>query len=134
MIRRESLLFRPRPATSEDTSSVSTIAVLDAWANYDWSEGFDLASLSAAAVIEVVTMRSIYHILATGAEVGGLKVRGGRYLPDFRAAKSIGSTLGGAVLKQNMVHAGFKMELTFDDVRLITSPVVAIRPLADRKD
>ncbi len=120
--------------TGDATAPVSTAATLETWATYDWSQGLDLAKMAPGVAVEVCTMRSVYHIVSTDGGRLALRVRGGRYLPDFRCAKSIGSSLGGALLKQHMVHVGFKMELSFDDLRLITSPVVAIRPLEARTD
>lgn len=141
MIRREThgravprSLASERSREDEQTSPVSSVAVLDTWTSYDWSQGFDLTSMPGGAVVEVVTARSVYHIMATGANASPLRVRGGRYLPAFRYAVSIGSSLGGALLKQNMVHVGFRMELAFDDLRLITSEVTAVRLLPEITD
>lgn len=123
-----------RLKTMTNDATASTVATLDTWATYDWSQGLDLSKMAPGVAVEVCTMRSVYHIVSTDTGKMALRVRGGRYLPDFRCAKSIGSSLGGALLKQHMVHVGFKMELSFEDLRLITSPVVAIRALEARTD
>lgn len=120
------------PSTpNEKTSPVLSSAVLDTWSSYDWSQGLDLATVTPGAVLEVVTTRSVYYILAPAAGATPMQVRGGQYLPEFRSAKAIGCTLGGALLKQNAVHVGFRMELTFEDIRLITSPVLSTRVLRE---
>lgn len=134
MMRRVRRAVSLQTLSNEETSPVSTVAVLDTWASYDWGHGLDLSTMAAGFAVEVTTVRSVYYIVATAPGTMALHVRGGRYLPDFRSAKSIGSSLGGALLKQNMVHAGFRMELAFDDLRLITSPVIAIRPLEAKTD
>jgi len=134
MMRPPHRAVRLKTVTDEATAPAATAATLDTWATYDWSHGFDLSTMAAGVAVEVCTQRSVYHIVAGAHGRTALRVRGGRYLPDFRCAKSIGSSLGGALLKQHMVHVGFKMELAFDDLRLITSPVVAIRPLEARTD
>lgn len=135
MIRRESpRIVVARARINEQTAPVSSVTALDTWTSYDWSQGFDLSSMPGGAVVEVVTVRSLYHIMTTGTPASPLRVRGGSYLPNFRQAASIGSTLGGALLKQNMVHVGFRMELAFDDLRLITSQVTAVRLLPELSD
>jgi hypothetical protein len=135
MIRRESnRISVARLRADEETAPVSSVAALDTWTSYDWSHGLDLTTMACGAVVEVVTARSVYYITATDGPKSPLRVRGGCYLPEFRHAASIGSTMGGALLKQNMVHVGFRMELAFDDLRLITSQVTAVRLLPEQMD
>lgn len=122
----------PAAEPAPDTQPVySAAATLDAWATRDWSGGLDLTAIGDLAAIEVITRRSVYHIVpAEGGQ--GLLVRGGHYLPDFQRARAIGCSLGGALLKQHAIHIGFRMEIAFDDMRLVTSEVTNIRVLPER--
>jgi hypothetical protein len=58
-------------------------------------------------------------------------IKGGHYLPEFRRVNSIGCSLGGAMLKEHAVNIGFRMELAFEDQRLVTSQVTHIRVLPE---
>jgi hypothetical protein len=121
----------PASTPAPDTQPMfSPAATLDAWTTRDWSEALDLTALTGLAAIEVVTRRSIYHVVPTGE--GEVRVRGGRYLPTFQRARAIGCSMGGAVLKQHAIHVGFRMEIAFEDMRLVTSEVVHIRVLPDQ--
>lgn len=113
----------------EDTTPIYVAAVLDNWTRHDWSEGLNLAAAATMVTFEVVTKRSVYYIVRSGA--GDLMVRGGQYLPDFRRARSVGCSLGGALLKQHAVHVGFRMEIGFEDMRLVTSEVTHVRMLTE---
>jgi hypothetical protein len=130
-----------RPATDppraagvrEDTSPIYvSAAVLDNWTAHDWSEGIDLTRASTLVTLEVVTRRSIYYVVRSGP--GELMVRGGHYLPDFRRARAVGCSMGGALLKQHAVHVGFRMEIAFEDMRLVTSEVTHVRVLAEERE
>ncbi|MCA1584952.1 MAG: hypothetical protein LC791_09330, partial [Acidobacteria bacterium] len=61
-----------------------------------------------------------------------VQVRGGHFLPAFRRARAIGCSMGGALLKQHAIHIGFRMEISFEDMRLVTSEVTDIRVLPER--
>jgi hypothetical protein len=106
-------------------------AVLDRWTAHDWSKAVHITSLPALAVVEVVTRHSVYQVVAGDCPGNGALVRGGRYLPEFRRVRSVGCSLGGALLKQHAVDVGFRMELAFDDMRLVTSEIRAIRVLQE---
>lgn len=120
----------PAPGTDPRLSGAS---MLDAWTHRDWSGGFDLSTVTDLATIEVVTRRSIYYIVPGGPD-GELLVRGGQYLPEFIRARAIGCSMGGALLKQHAIHVGFRMEIGFDEMRLVTSPVKSVRVLAAGRD
>ncbi len=131
--------YRPPmdPASARDTREDTTpiyvsAAVLDNWTAHDWSEGIDLTRASNLVTLEVVTRRSIYYVVRSGP--GELMVRGGHYLPDFRRARSVGCSMGGALLKQHAVHVGFRMEIAFEDMRLVTSEVTHVRVLTEERE
>ena len=64
---------------------------------------------------------------------GDVRVRGGRYFPDWTAARLAGCTAGGCFLKRLAISLGMQMEFELDCRRIITSPVRTIallqRPL-----
>lgn len=125
----------PVSTPAPDTQPIfSAAATLDAWTTRDWSGGLDLTSVAGLAAIEVITRRSVYHIVPTPAGGGEVQIRGGHYLPAFQRARAIGCSMGGALLKQHAIHVGFRMEVAFDDMRLVTSEVTNIRVLPERED
>lgn len=128
--RKTSVAAKPAPDVREDTSPIYvSAALLDSWTKHDWSDGIDLTCASSLITLEVVTRRSIYYVVRSGP--GELMVRGGQYLPDFRRARSVGCSMGGALLKQHAVCVGFRMEIAFEDMRLVTSEVTHVRILAE---
>jgi hypothetical protein len=132
--RRKILVPERRTVTQEDTSPIYvSAAVLDNWTTHDWSDGIDLVKAGGLATLEVVTRRSVYYIIRSGP-AGELMVRGGQYLPEFRRARSVGCSMGGALLKQHAVHVGFRMEIAFEDMRLVTSEVTHVRLLLEQQD
>jgi hypothetical protein len=117
-------------ALREDTSPIyASAALLDNWTSHDWSEGIDLTRASSLVTLEIVTRRSIYYVVRSGP--GELMIKGGHYLPDFRRARSVGCSMGGALLKQHAIHIGFRMEIAFEDMRLVTSEVTHVRVLTE---
>jgi hypothetical protein len=122
---------RRRPADTDTGAVCSAAAVLERWTAHDWSRAVHLAHLPALAAVEIVTKHSVYHLVAGSAPGSEVLVRGGRFLPEFRRARAVGCSLGGALLKQHAVDVGFRMELAFDDMRLVTSEICAIRLLPE---
>ncbi len=122
---------RRRRANVETSAVYSAAALLERWTGHDWSRAVDLTRLPALAAVEVITKHSIYHVIAGNGPGAEVLVRGGRFLPEFRRARALGCSLGGALLKQHAVDVGFRMELAFDDMRLVTSEICAIRLLPE---
>jgi hypothetical protein len=50
-----------------------------------------------------------------------VKIRGGRFFPSFVTARLGGSSLGRGFLKRHVVHPGFCLEFTNDDLGLIVT-------------
>lgn len=124
----------PAPTVTSDTQPIfSAAATLDAWTTRDWSDGLDLTAIAGLVAIEVVTRRSVYEIVPAGGS-SEMLVRGGHYLPTFQRARAIGCSMGGALLKQHAIHVGFRMEICFEDMRLVTSEVTNIRVLPEQRD
>ena len=113
---------RPRGATS-----------LDAWLTRDWSQAVHLSSLEAFQQLQVCTQNTLYELIVIN-QTGDVQVRGGKYFPDWTAARLAGCTAGGSFLKRLAINLGLQMEFEFDRRRIVTSPVRTIallqQPLA----
>jgi len=105
---------RPRTAVS-----------LDAWLARDWSQAVHLGSLEEFQQIHVLTRNTLYELIVVN-HCGDVRVRGGRYFPDWTAARFAGSTAGGSFLKRLTINLGLQMEFELDRRRIITSPVRTI--------
>ena len=107
-------------------------ASLDMWLARDWSQGVHVASLEEFQQLHVCTQNSLYELIIV-SRCGDVRVRGGRYFPDWTAARFAGSTCGGSFLKRLGINLGLQMEFEVDSRRIVTSPVRAIaileRPL-----
>lgn len=93
---------------------------LESWTEYDWSHGVILPHLGAYDQLIVQTRNSTYEIIVIEPQTASVLVRGGRFFPEFRQARVVGSSLGGGLLKVHGVYAGFQLELVADQPILTT--------------
>jgi hypothetical protein len=112
---------RPRPAAS-----------LDSWLARDWSQAVSIAALEEFQQIHVCTQNTLYELIVINAR-GDIRVRGGRYFPDWTAARLAGCTSGGSFLKRLTISLGLQMEIENDGRRIVTSPVRTIALLEHRR-
>jgi hypothetical protein len=105
---------RPRAAAS-----------LDVWLTLDWSHGVHLATLEEFQQVQVCTLNTLYELIVINHR-GDVRVRGGRYFPEWTAARLAGCTAGGSFLKRLTINLGLQMEFEVDCRRIITSPVRTI--------
>jgi hypothetical protein len=112
---------RPRPAAS-----------LDLWLARDWSESVHLTELEEFQQIHVCTRNSLYEFIVISPR-GDVRVRGGKYFPDWTVARLTGCTAGGSFLKRHTITLGLQIEIEVGLRRIVTSPVRTIallqRPL-----
>ena len=102
-------------------SCVPHAATLDAWSSKDWSSGIDVTKLSPLDELTVTTRNSTYTILIVCPASGEVKIRGGTFFPSFATARICGSSLGRGFLKRHVVHAGFCLEVTHQELGLIVT-------------
>jgi hypothetical protein len=111
---------RTRPAAS-----------LDAWLARDWSQAVSVATLEEFQQINVCTQNTLYELVIVSTR-GDIRVRGGRYFPEWTAARLAGCTSGGSFLKRLTISLGLQMEIECDGRRIVTSPVRTIAVLEHR--
>src|SRR5262245_57448591 len=97
-------------------------ASLDSWLARDWSQGVHLGTLEEFQQIHVCTQNTLYELIVV-SRCGDVRVRGGRYFPDWTPARFAGCTAGGSFLKRLGINLGLQMEFEVDRRRIITSPV-----------
>ena len=121
----------PRPTAArvkgprEDSQRTRVAGSLDAWLARDWTRAVHVGSLEEFQQVQVCTQNTLYELIVIN-RCGDVRVRGGRYFPEWTAARFAGSTAGGSFLKCLAINLGFQMEFEFDRRRIITSPVRAI--------
>jgi hypothetical protein len=108
---------RPRAAAS-----------LDVWLALDWSHSIHLGTLEEFQQVQVCTLNTLYELIVINHR-GDVRVRGGRYFPEWTAARLAGCTAGGSFLKRLTINLGLQMEFEVDCRRIITSPVRTITVL-----
>jgi hypothetical protein len=117
---------RPRsspPSPDLTGASVPSVAVLDSWANADWSDGCQVDELGEMQPITVFTRNHLYEIFVIAGHEGRIRVKGGLFFPEWREATLAGCSLGGSFLKLRGLYTGFCMELHVDGEAIVTSPV-----------
>jgi hypothetical protein len=120
-----------RPATSRlketrtEADRPRRAATLDAWLALDWSQAVHLTALEEFQQIHVCTQNTLYELIVMN-HGGDVHVRGGRYFPEWTAARLAGCTAGGSFLKRLAINLGLQMEFELDRRRIVTSPVRTI--------
>ena len=107
----------------DSTVRCSAGAILDTWSAHTWKEGVQLETLRDMETLTVRTENSVYEITVICGRSGDILIRGGRFFPEFTAARLAGSSLGGSFLKLRGVYAGFSLEVHFDQRMIVTSRV-----------
>jgi hypothetical protein len=118
--------FAPERPAASDRPCVA--ASLDSWLACDWSQGVHLPSLDEFQQVNVCTQNTLYEIIVINRG-GEVRVRGGRFFPEWTAARLAGSTAGGSCLKRLGINLGLRMEIEVDRRRIVTSPVCSIAVL-----
>jgi hypothetical protein len=107
----------------DSTISCSAGALLDTWSSHSWSEGVQLEAMPDMETLTVQTENSTYEITVISGRAGDILIRGGRFFPEFTAARLAGCSLGGSFLKLRGIYAGFSLEVHFEKRLIITSRV-----------
>jgi hypothetical protein len=120
---RNRTVASPIEVSDRDVAAVPAVAVLDNWANAEWTDGCQIDELPGLQPLSVITMNHLYEIIVVAGDEGLVRVRGGQFFPDWREAHLAGCSLGGSFLKMRGIYAGFCMELHVDSEVILTSPV-----------
>lgn len=113
-----------RPSAEPKTGTVvPSLAVLDTWSKFDWTDGCQIDELQSFQPLTVITRNHVYEIIVLDGVTGKVRIRGGQFFPDFREAHLAGCSLGGSFLKLRGIYAGFGMELHIEGDIIVTSPV-----------
>jgi hypothetical protein len=116
---------RVRETKSTRSEKPRVAASLDAWLARDWSQGIHFGSLEDFQQLHICTRNTLYEVIVLNC-FGDVRVRGGRYFPDWTPARFAGCTAGGSFLKRLAINIGLQMEFEVDRRRIITSPVRSI--------
>jgi hypothetical protein len=114
-------------------SAVPATAVLDNWANAQWTDGCQVDGLPLFQALTVITQNTLYELMVVDPSRGIVRLRGGQFFPEWREAQLAGCSLGGSFLKMRGIYAGFCMEFHVWGETIITSPVMRLT-LAHRED
>jgi hypothetical protein len=104
------------------------VTCLDEWAARDWSNGIHIQDLEEFQLVRVCTGNTLYELIVVD-RCGDVRVRGGRYFPEWTSVRFTGSTAGGSILKQLGIMIGLQMEFEIGARRIVTSPVRAVAVL-----
>ena len=110
-------------SSDRTVSTVPSSAVLDNWANAEWTDGCQIDAVPVFQTLTVVTHNTFYEIVVLDGHDGRVRVRGGHFFPDWREVQLAGCSLGGSFLKLRGIYVGFCMELHVDSEIIITSRV-----------
>lgn len=107
--------------------ALSSAAFLDRWPSYDWLHQVTLDAQAPFDQVVVKTRNNAYEIVIVSPDTCEVLVRGGRKFPKLTAARLVGSSLGGSLIKLGAINVGFCMEfITAHDGLVVTSAVESI--------
>jgi hypothetical protein len=113
--------------SSQSDALIPAPAMLEAWADDNWSNGVQIDELTRFETLSVETMHHTYELTVVDAGTAKVLIRGGEFFPARKAYLSGASVGGGSFLKVYGIYVGFKMELHVGRRRIITSPVRRIQ-------
>ena len=119
---------RVKAASRNETQRTRAAGSLDAWLARDWTQALHVGSLEEFQQLQICTQNTLYELIVIN-RCGDVRVRGGRYFPEWTAARFAGSTSGGSFLKCLAINLAFQMEFELGRRRIITSPVRTIAVL-----
>jgi len=105
----------------DKTVSCFAGALLDKWSSHSWTEGLQLETVRDMERLTIQTENSTYEVTVICGRTGEILIRGGRFFPEFTAARLAGSSLGGSFLKLRGVYVGFSLEIHFEKRLIITT-------------
>jgi hypothetical protein len=118
----------------DSTVRCSAGALLETWSSHDWTEGVQLETIDDMQTVTVRTENSTYEITVICGRTGEVLIRGGRFFPEFTAARLAGCSLGGSFLKLRGIYIGFSLEIHFEKRLIITSRVRRITAPARQQE
>lgn len=111
------------------TTFTPSVANLEHWSHFDWSNGLLIDGLDPLETLEVQTRNTTYEISVMDARRGEILVRGGRFFPVYTRARLLGASLAGSFLKAGGIYTGFCMEFHTEDGPIVTTRVRQITVL-----
>ena len=129
---------RPRdPATSGRLPRVFSSTTADAsdgplWLGrfHDGIEqvsGVELSQLEPNTLLDLQTAESRFHVVVREPACGGVLIQGGPCFPRYTAVRLCGVGLGVNDVKTCWIGLGLRVEIMWDDLRIMTAPVLIIR-------
>jgi len=129
---------RPRdPATSgrlpqvpSKTTAIASDGPLSLGRYHDGTEsvpGLNLSELEPHALLELQTDGSRYRIMVRDPSCGSVLIQGGRCFPRYTTVRLRGTGIGADPVTTGWIGLGSSVEILWDDLRIITGPVHAIR-------
>jgi hypothetical protein len=97
----------------------------DVLSSADETYGISIDSLEPGTTIRVTTRHSHYRFVVLDPP-GEVLVTGGPMFAEGTIVRLEGSTVGDSVLKVGWILVGFKMEMRFRAVRIVSSRVLAV--------
>jgi hypothetical protein len=110
--------------------SIPTGAILEKWSDDPWTNGVQVDQMDDMEKLVIQTRNSMYEITIIDGRSGEILVRGGQFFPELTPARLAGATLGGSFCKMRGIYTGFRMEITANGQRTVTTPVESIGILA----
>ncbi len=89
--------------------------------------GVELSELEPHTLLELQTAGSRYRMVVRDPACGEVLIQGGRCFPRYTVVRLRGTGLGVSPVKTGWVGLGLGVEIMWDDLRIITAPVHAIR-------
>jgi hypothetical protein len=97
---------------------------------YAATDGIQVNELAQGDVLSITTTNNTYHMTVIDPETAQVRVRGGDFFRSDTVVQIAGSSLNSSI-KPFGIYIGYRIEFFVDARSIRTSPVRAIRVLAD---
>jgi hypothetical protein len=118
------------PQVPLKTTAVAQAGPLSLWRADHGVEpvsGVELSELEPNTLLELQTAGSRYRLVVRDPACGEVLIQGGRCFPRYTVVRLRGTGLGVSPVKTGWIGLGLGVEIMWDDLRIITAPVHAIR-------
>ncbi len=88
--------------------------------------GLAIRGLEPWSLVDVQTANTLYHLTILDPYESLILIQGGRHFADVTEARLSGSSFGGSLLKLHFIGCGMHLEVTTDDMKVVTSQVHSV--------
>jgi hypothetical protein len=113
--------------STDEAVEVPTRSTLDGFAAEAINKpGLAIRGLEPWSLVDVQTANTLYRLTILDPYESLILIQGGRHFADVTEARLSGSSFGGSLLKLHFIGCGMHLEVTTDDMKVVTSQIQSV--------